>query len=245
MPENWITFRVEFGLVNNDKNYVAPRFPAENVQLYARFAETKSPETPYLVTPITVTGASNARVREIVFQARLPIHFQIRGEYQNDRLLTYCFESKIPRFATPTYYSIPRYGKIDYALFNWTSAFNGYTKFRQPCEQISIGDPFYFSACNFKRDDNFHPAHDLITADLFIVSADPTRDTAVKLKYYPLTESGIVGAAYTDTLNCKPLLTVGPYVGKPSRICAIVPKGATNIKMIFTGDVNDIYDTGL
>ena len=60
-----------------------------------------------------------------------------------------------------------------------------------------------------------------------------------------MTEDGILGSAYTDAPDCKPVLTVGPDMPRASRICAIVPKGSKKVKMIFTGDIRLVYDIGL
>ena len=199
----------------------------------------------YPVETLKTTGAKLlAKTESIEFKTRLPLGYHIRGEYVDDSVMAFSFQARIPQVAKPYSVRIPGYPDIPIQPYN--GSFLGVAPaapILSPNAQIDFGSKVKLTVGSFERKTGWPSTQDMITAKVTLTNRIATGDSSIDLNYAPITDEGIVGAAYTTTSDCKPKLTVGPATAIVTNICALIPHGQTKIHLIFWGEGQAIYDT--
>ncbi|MBI5035659.1 MAG: hypothetical protein HZB51_34635 [Chloroflexi bacterium] len=202
---------------------------------------------PYPVETLKTTGAKLlAKTDAIEFKTRLPMGYRMRGEYVDDSVMAFSFQARIPQVAKPHSVRIPGYPDIP--IQPYSGSFLGIAPSAPPLTpnaQTDYGPKAKLTVGAFERKSGWPSTQDLITAKVTLTNRIATVDSTIELNYAPISDEGIVGAAYAATSDCKPKLTVGPATAIVTTICALIPHGKTKIHLIFWGDGQAVYDTQL
>ncbi|MCI0478090.1 MAG: hypothetical protein L0Y55_17750 [Anaerolineales bacterium] len=192
------------------------------------------------------TGSAFAKVEEIIFAAKIPHGYRMKGEYQGDAVVSYCFRATIPEQSKPMFFKIPGYAGEVWIYPNPPLVLPRGVEFvplRSPKSDVDVGGRAKLTVGEFDRRPGWPPIHDRISGIITATNIISSANTTISMQFLPLGDDGIVGAAFTDTPDCQPKLVLGPGQTEVSRICAIVPHRAKNIHLIFLGDLNEVYDT--
>ncbi len=240
--EGWRNVRIDVAFENESSSYSSPLIPTKDAVLFT------DPIHFYPVQTLRTTGSIVITTDVIAFSAKVPKGFRVHGEYQNDAIMAFCFSAKIPQNTQPIFLRIPGYAgdisTLDPKLPDFPGG-DSTVPVHPPDTQIYIPGKAHVTIGKFTRSDAWPLAHDLITATITIANESQLGDTIVNLQYFPIGEDGIIGAPFTSDQNCKLDFTRGPKIVRPSAICMIIPNNTKGVKIIFTGDMNEVFDSGL
>lgn len=235
----WKIVRIEIVVTSKTSEIIPVSIYTKDALLFTDAKHSYPAET------LKTTGAKLlGTTTSIEFKTVLPVGYRMKGEYLEDSVVAYSFQSKIPQVAQPESIRIPGYPDIRVQPYSGSFLATESAQIKAPNAQVDFGK-VKLTVGSFERKTAWPSTHDLISAKVSLNNQITTDNTTVNLSYVPITEEGIIGAAYTDTSDCKPKLMVGHASAIESHICALVPHGKTKVHLIFWGDGQVVYDTQL
>ncbi len=238
--EGWKTVQINIAVENKTYAFGSPTIKTAGARVFTDSVNS------YPVETFRTTGTTFIRATEISFLAKIPHGYRMKGEYRGDAVVTYVFQAKIPVGSKPKSIQIPGYTGEIQVYSNPPLVFPrdlDFAPLRAPNYQTDISGQATLTVGKFDRKPGASPIHDRISATITVSSAISATDTILSIRFLPIGDDGIVGAAFTEAPDCQPKFELGPGQKKESRICAIIPHTAKKIQMIFFGDINEVYDT--
>ncbi|MBM3129779.1 MAG: hypothetical protein FJ009_14300 [Chloroflexi bacterium] len=238
--KGWKWVSIEIVLENKSYVYASPKIKTTGVKLYTDTTNSYDADT------YKTTGSVFTKVEEIAFTAKIPHGYRMKGEYQGDAVVSYCFRASIPEQSKPMFLKMNGYAGEIWIYPNPPLVMPRGVEFvplRAPKTEVDVGGRAKLVLGEFDRKPGWPPIHDRISGVITATNIISSANTTVSLQILPLGDDGIVGAAFTETPECKPKLVLGPGQAEVSRICAIIPHRAKNIHIILLGDLNEVCDT--
>lgn len=194
-------------------------------------------------------------VGDVFTTEAFPPGFRIKGYYQDSYAGIQMdeFYARIAQNTHPEKITIPNYGDVD--LKNVVSVdFPGggnYSPLRKVGDTIEITGKARLTILSFTKEtfatvNDDVPAVDIITAWIKLENLSAGYQTSLQLAFFALNDDGIFGRTYSFTHNsdCQPALTVGPAQTIETKVCLYMPSNSKNIRVILTGEANEVYETG-
>lgn len=249
LKDGWQGVLVDIALENLSGQFASPAITTTNTVISTQEGYT------YPATAWSITWSA-AQTQQIEFGDLLPPGFRIRGEYHNDVInhqTFYQFTAKIAQNTHATKLTLPGYGDID--LNNVSSVtFPGgdsYAKIRKPGDMLEIPGKARLTVLSFTKEtlpmESDRPERDRITAPLRFENLNKGYDTTLNITFTILGDDGFIGFARyypMGSMECSPELKAGPAQTIETKVCLFVQSGTKNLRLILTGDLNEVYDTG-
>jgi len=235
----WKIVRLNTMVENKTFNYSSPRIKTTDATLFTDITHT------YPISTFKTTGSTSIPTNEIAFNALLPPGYRMAGEYNSDAVVSYYFQARIPTGTKPGLVRIPGYQNdvtmVDAASFAFPVA-NGTDAAITSTMQTIFPGKVYLNLEQFQRGLAWPPVHDRITGTATLISVEDGNDVTVELAFVPIGNNGIVGAQVVNGQECKGKATVEPGKHMTATICAIIPRDAQNIRLVFYKEINATYN---
>ncbi len=238
--EGWKTVQINIAVENKTYAFGSPTIKTAGARVFTDSVNS------YPVETFRTTGTTFIRATEISFLAKIPHGYRMKGEYRGDAVVTYVFQAKIPVGSKPKSIQIPGYTGEIQVYSNPPLVFPrdlDFAPLRAPNYQTDVSGKATLTVGKFDRKSGLPAIHDRISTTITVSSSISTTDTVLSIRFLPIGDDGIVGAAFTEAPDCQPKFELGPGQKKESRICAIIPHMAKKVQMIFFGDIHEVYDT--
>jgi hypothetical protein len=238
--EGWKIVRICVALENKTFAFASPSIKTEGTKLFT------DPTNAYAVETFRTSGALFSPTKEISFLTPIPMAYRIKGEYQNDAVVSYYFQAQIPENSKPAYLLIANSGaKVIIPENPNSSSFLRLEEnipLRKPGAEVNVAGKATLRLNKVERTAGWPPTHDKISARITLTNTNVMTNTKVALRFLPFDDTGIVGAPFEDKFDCQALLEVGPGKPKESKICALVPRTANKIHLVVAGDTYEVYE---
>ncbi len=239
----WQVVRVDLAVENQSQHFAAPTIATNNSTADTKIITDKQ---AYSAETYQTTGSITHTVSQIAFQAMLPPGFSMKGEYQSDAVVSYCFVAKIPTSTVPLALSIPGFKSYVSLTTTQTIAFPSAASqqtFSEPNSGFKIPQSVDVTFGNFHLKQWWPTNHDLITTTVAITSENDTGDENINLKYWMIGDNGIVGTQYLGLPECQTNMRVGPRQHTTTELCVLLPHIINNnIKLIVYGDYEGVFN---
>jgi hypothetical protein len=238
--EGWKTVRIGVALENQTFAFSSPSLQTEGTKLFT------DPAHSYAVETFKTTGVIFTRTNEISFLTLIPVAYRIKGEYQNDTVVSYYFQAQIPEKSKPSFLLIANSGGNLSIPENPSSP--GFLRvqeigpLRKPGTEVNVAGKATLQVGKIDRTTGWPSTHDKISARIILTNTNVMTNTKVALRFFPLDDTGIVGAPFEDKFDCQALLEAGPGKSKESKICVLVPHTANRVHLFVVGDTYEVYD---
>ena len=229
----WQRVRIEIALENRTHQFSAPQISTEGTTLITEegysYAVNTMVDMSYRLYPVT----------EIAFREPLPPGFRQRGMYDDDHMGSYEFKSSIAEDTHPKALHIPAYGDIDLTDLSPVSFPGGdtYSPVRNAGETVQIPNKARLTVVDFGKETG-----DRVTATLKLENLSEGYGTTLHISFRVIGDDGLVSRLHGR--QCWPTLTIGPAQTIDTTACFIMPRGSTDVFMILSGDIDEVYDTG-
>lgn len=249
----WKTVRIPIAIENHTNRFAHAQIPVPSSLVYTnQLSITNTMPVGYPAELWETRGFNTTRVYEINYLSAGPIPSGLRiiGVYANDAISSYFFQARIPTATAPASLVVPGYpDPISLGQKTATSIPVASEPPKPQNRQVSIPGKAILSVKTLtsvpQNETSYnHVAHDRIAVTVMLTSTNPAYDSNVDLRATAIGERGILGSPlYDDVIGCaKPPFTVGPIMTITRTLCTIIPYDSHKVRVILTGDVNEIYD---
>lgn len=243
--EGWQWVSIEIALENTSGQFATPNIPTSNTILVTREGYTY-PVTTVAHAVINKNATTlGPGANSISFVTPLPPGFRAVGYYVKGWSDTaYRFQAQIAQNTHVSKLSVPGYGDID--LQNLTRVtFPGgesYRNTRKLNEVLEIPGKARFAVVSFSKEGN------RVYAGLWFENLNKGYNTTLDISFTLLSDDGVIIFPGEYVLGgrheCYPQLTANPAQTIVRKVCFLPYQGAKNMKLILTGDFNEVYDLG-
>lgn len=264
-PENgtgWKNVRIPVSIENRTNRFAHALIPVGGSQLY--IIQTPANGTlavNYSAELWETKGSGPVLVKEINYLSAgpMPPRLRIAGVYINNAVSLYFFQSRIPTAATsvslgipgyPDHIPLPQPSTTPIPISNQPPNYGAQaTKTLGQTFDIPGKATLVVTTITTTRqmENSFNRiAHDRITVTLTVKSTNSLSDSEVNIEATAIGNKDIMGSAlYDEVIGCaKPPFRVGPTMPTTRMLCAILPYNSTGVRVILTGDVNEVYVPG-
>ena len=261
----WKYVRVQIAFENKTPIFSRPAIPVNGSLLFSNhytvplaYPLEAFETTGYNTRTVTILDFANA-ITVNGYSTSLPPGFRFGGAYRNDAVVFYYFQAKTAIGATPVKLHIPPYGgdvaDEDILLTPTLSIANPMVKYDRPVQTTNTAPLEIAGKASLvvtditlkKKESSAYGTlmHDRVEVKIKLCNTIPGKDTTVTLYATAIGSKGVLGTPfYDEVLGCKkPPFVLGPRQEITTTICSILPPDSSGIKVIMTGDVNEVYIT--
>jgi len=265
----WQYVMIVFALENRTGQFSTPYIVTANSSLTTEEGYSYPAEAQESISDETEGHSQPTNV--ITFHGVLPPGIRPWEEiYDGKYHGFYTFHSRIAQNTHPQKLTIPGYGDINLKGVPFRTSMDGsyywgtlggltYSPIRKAGETVEIPGKARLTVLGFTRETwpegYYYPIDvEVLRVLLRLENLSAGYETSLNISFtaFGLESSeigdfGILGSPLEGalgSLECQPVLTMGPAQTIETNLCVIIPKGLENVRLILAGDVNEVYDTG-